>query len=61
MEQHQTDRQTKFDVGNDSCYDCSRCGLPVIITLIREEMKLHADVMSEMAFRLLTLQTDLTL
>jgi len=51
MEQHQTDRQTSnlFDVGNDSSYDCSRRVLPVIIVLIREEMKLHADVMSEMA------------
>jgi hypothetical protein len=62
MEQHQTDRRTLnlFDVGNDSSYDCSRFGLPVIIALIREEIELHFDVMSEMAVRLLPLQTDMT-
>jgi hypothetical protein len=55
-------RQTDnlFDMANDSSYDCSWCGLPVIIVFIWQEIELYADVASETCVGLLPPQTYAT-
>jgi hypothetical protein len=60
MKQRQQQTDNLFDVANHSSYGCRRCGLPVIIAFIWQEMVLYDDIISEMVVKLLPLQTEAT-